>query len=235
MDTQIKTRHTNELMVIDREYLPEILICFSHLRWDIVHQRPHHIMAGLSEHFMTYVIEDPVFDASYEAHYTVSCRDNVFVLVPHLPICSTKQKEVWLLQTLLDSFIEGMETDNIAFWYYNLRAMAYSAHVHPGLVVFDCMHDLPGKGLAPRDLKEYETMLMQRADIVFTGTKEIFNGKKDIHINTHFFPTPPFYRSEPIFEPRVYWEQTAMEMLDEMKKTRQKMASFEEIMLQSLL
>jgi hypothetical protein len=36
------------------------VICFSHLRWDFVYQRPQHIMSRLASRYPVWFIEEPV-------------------------------------------------------------------------------------------------------------------------------------------------------------------------------
>jgi hypothetical protein len=39
------------------------VICFSHLRWDFVFQRPQHLMTRFARTHRVFFIEEPVFDA----------------------------------------------------------------------------------------------------------------------------------------------------------------------------
>src|SRR5215204_132996 len=61
------------------------LICFSHLRWDFVYQRPQHLMSRFAGERRVFIIEEPVFYDG-EARLNVSQRsDNLFIAVPELP------------------------------------------------------------------------------------------------------------------------------------------------------
>ena len=49
--------------------LPKSLICFSHLRWDFVFQRPQHLLTRLSKALKVFYIEEPIFDAPTDGYY----------------------------------------------------------------------------------------------------------------------------------------------------------------------
>ncbi len=40
------------------------LVCFSHLRWDFVYQRPQHLMSRFAKQFRVFFIEEPVYPGS---------------------------------------------------------------------------------------------------------------------------------------------------------------------------
>ncbi|HYD92095.1 MAG TPA: hypothetical protein VEA37_11495, partial [Flavobacterium sp.] len=55
------------------------LVCFSHLRWNFVYQRPQHLLSRFSKQHRTFFIEEPVFDATAESFIEVSTPlDNLF-------------------------------------------------------------------------------------------------------------------------------------------------------------
>src|SRR6187399_226320 len=63
-----------------------LLVCFSHLRWDFVWQRPQHLLSRAAKSFNVLLIEEPIFEAGIKAHMDVSLRPSgVRVAVPMLP------------------------------------------------------------------------------------------------------------------------------------------------------
>lgn len=40
------------------------IICFSHLRWNFVFQRPQHLLSRFARNSRVFFIEEPVFDAT---------------------------------------------------------------------------------------------------------------------------------------------------------------------------
>jgi hypothetical protein len=45
------------------ETLQKNLLCFSHLRWDFVFQRPQHLLTRFSEEMNVFFLEEPIFEA----------------------------------------------------------------------------------------------------------------------------------------------------------------------------
>jgi UDP-galactopyranose mutase len=169
--------------------LPDNLICFSHLRWDFVFQRPQHLLTRMGKTFAVYFIEEPIFDSS-DAHYTLSEKDNnITVVVPHLPHTQDRNEIIRMQKELLDEFMASMELDNCAFWYYTPMALQFSRHLKPAITIFDCMDELSAFKFAPQELKDLEKELMSKADVVFTGGHSLYNAKKDHHENIHAFPS----------------------------------------------
>src|SRR3712207_7820853 len=51
------------------------LVCFSHLRWDFVWQRPQHLLSRVAKHYRVLVIEEPIFKPGAALHMEISHRD----------------------------------------------------------------------------------------------------------------------------------------------------------------
>src|SRR4051794_3501999 len=68
------------------ETLFKNLLCFSHLRWDFVYQRPQHLLSRFADNTNVYFLEEPVFTNTKEAFIVISQKkERVWVCVPHLP------------------------------------------------------------------------------------------------------------------------------------------------------
>src|SRR3954464_10171027 len=67
--------------------LPENLVCFSHLRWGFVFQRPQHLMSRFAKDHRVYFIEEPIRENCAEAEMNLRrCeRTGVMVATPRLP------------------------------------------------------------------------------------------------------------------------------------------------------
>ena len=74
-------------------------------------------------------------------------------------------------------------------WYYSPMALSYSNHLYPELTIYDCMDELSAFKFAPPELKEMETHLLSRADLVFTGGYSLYEAKKMFHHNIYPFPS----------------------------------------------
>lgn len=168
---------------------PYHLVCFSHLRWNFVYQRPQHLLTRFSRVHKVYYVEEPVFDSAPDHLEVSKPADTLWVLVPHLregtneEDCIVRQKEL-----LANFFIENDITQYF-FWYYTPMALPISDHLNPALVVYDCMDELSAFKFAPQALKDREKELFRKADLVFTGGYSLYEAKKNRHPDVHPFPS----------------------------------------------
>ena len=169
---------------------PTHLICFSHLRWDFVYQRPQHLLTRFSLHYKVFFVEEPLYDANGEPTITLHSRgDNIWLVVPHVPPNTSAADATAIQKNLLDKVVGDTDPSAYLFWYYTPMAMAFSGHYNPAFVVYDCMDELSNFMFAPPQLKQYEKDLLGKADIVFTGGRSLFEAKKSQHQNIFPFPS----------------------------------------------
>jgi len=169
---------------------PSNLLCFSHLRWDFVYQRPQHLLSRFAQYLTVYFLEEPMFDAKDKAYLSFSDReDNVIVGVPHLPEGLNHQEVNSLLTSLVDKFLHTKNMDDFAFWYYSPMALQFSDKHMPKLTIYDCMDELSAFKNAPKELTILEKKLMNKADLVFTGGQSLYEAKKQQHANIYPFPS----------------------------------------------
>jgi UDP-galactopyranose mutase len=166
------------------------LVCLSHLRWDFVYQRPQHLLDRCAKQRRVFFIEEPIFGDG-PVRLDVSQREGgVFVVVPHLPtgeIADVTRDAV--LQGLIDSLFEKYAVDRYVLWYYTPMAMAFTRHLEPLAVVYDCMDELSAFRNAPPALREREAELFRRADLVFTGGQSLYEAKRHQHPRVYAFPS----------------------------------------------
>src|SRR3954453_3103548 len=149
---------------------PSTLICFSHLRWDFVYQRPQHLISRFATIFTVYFVEEPFHDAPNEPTLNFTPKtDNLWIVRPHLPAGTNSADSDKLLKNLLDKFLKSKNLEDIIFWYYTPMALAFSGHLKPALTIYDCMDELSNFKNAPKKLKLFEDTLLEKADVVFTG------------------------------------------------------------------
>jgi UDP-galactopyranose mutase len=168
------------------------LLCFSHLRWNFVFQRPQHLMSRFAREMNVIFWEEPVEVGAHETAY-LEIRDsqdgsNVRVVVPHLPKDMPEDAREAALKRLLDAHLSPIPGTLIS-WYYTPMMLPFSRHLDVDLTVFDAMDELSKFKFAPVKLLELEQELIDRADIVFTGGSSLFEAKKDRHENVHCFPS----------------------------------------------
>jgi glycosyltransferase involved in cell wall biosynthesis len=166
------------------------LICFSHLRWNFVFQRPQHLMSRFAEDMPVVYWEEPVDIDAHEAPYLQISEaegfPNVRVVVPHMPQGLSADQRDASLKGLLDGFVSTFNGPLIA-WYYTPMMLPFSRHLDASVLVYDCMDELSKFRFAPEGLLELEQELIDKADLVFTGGSSLFEAKKDRHDSVHLF------------------------------------------------
>jgi UDP-galactopyranose mutase len=171
---------------------PTTLLCFSHLRWNFVFQRPQHLMCRFSREMTVIYWEEPVEIGHRETAY-LQVREaqdapNVRIVVPHLPQGMPEDAREATLNRLLDAHVSSVRGALIA-WYYTPMMLPFSRHLQPSVVVYDAMDELSKFKFAPTQLLDLEQELLKRADIVFTGGSSLYEAKKNRHDNVHCFPS----------------------------------------------
>ena len=167
------------------------LICFSHLRWDFVFQRPQHLMSRFAPGATVVFWEEPRFSDEIEAPRleTRLCpQTEVIVATPELPAGQDPATQDYALRQLLDMFVGRFE-GTLVRWYYTPMMLPFSEHVPAECVVYDCMDELANFKGAPAELLPLERKLLQQADLVFTGGHSLYEAKRDLHPNIHPFPS----------------------------------------------
>src|SRR5581483_4805434 len=166
------------------------LICFCHLRWNFVYQRPQHLMTRCQSHAQVHLWEDPVFEAIESAALRQFVSpEGVRVLTPVLPEGLGEHEAATRQRDLLDRYIAENAIEPFLAWYYTPMALSFSDHLFPEVTIYDCMDELSGFLGAPRNLIEQEQRLFETADAVFAGGASLYAAKKSQHENVHLFPS----------------------------------------------
>ena len=171
---------------------PSTLICFSHLRWNFVFQRPQHLMCRFAREMDVIFWEEPIDIGPRETAYlqvrpSDACP-NLRIIVPHLPEGMPAHAREAALARLLDAHVGSVRGPLVA-WYYTPMMLPFSGGLEPDLTVYDAMDELSKFRFAPAKLLDLEAELLRKADIVFTGGSSLFEAKKDRHDNIHCFPS----------------------------------------------
>lgn len=166
------------------------LICFSHLRWGFVFQRPNHLMSRFARKgSRVFFIEEPFFDSDF-AHLEIAEEmPNLWVCTPHIQKGLEPSQVEAALRGLVQGLLSARGIVKPLLWYYTPMALPLGQGIKASLVVYDCMDELSGFHGAPRELVERERSLFSRADLVFTGGQSLFESKRTQHSRVHAFPS----------------------------------------------
>lgn len=167
------------------------LLCWSHLRWSFVFQRPQHLMLRWAQSHRVFFIEEPL-DGDDEAPPHLQIQEeaaDVFVVVPRLPRSLTGPARAAELQRLLTALCAEQAVVDPIHWFYSPMFLEIARHLPAGLVVYDCMDELSAFADAPDDLQERERELLAVADVVLTGGQSLYEAKRSQHANVHALPS----------------------------------------------
>ena len=165
------------------------LVCFSHLRWDFVYQRPNHLMARAARDRRVFFVEEPTFDGHALPHLTTVMREGVTVATPHLPAGLAADASLLALRSLVDELVRAERIRQPVLWYYTPMSLPWTRHLRAAATVFDSMDNLAGfRGAAP-ELLRLEAELVERADLVFCGGASLHERMRHRHPASHSFPS----------------------------------------------
>lgn len=166
----------------------EHLLCFAHLRWNFVYQRPQHLLSRAARQCKVWYVEEPVWEDTLHLEVR-SVAENLCVVVLHLPRNIDEQTAIGLQRQLVNQLIEQQQITNYLTWYYTPMAFPFTDHLRPSLVLYDCMDELSAFLGASSQLIEQEQRLLNRADVVFTGGYSLYEAKQKRHPNVYAFPS----------------------------------------------
>jgi UDP-galactopyranose mutase len=174
-----------------RGHSGQVLICFSHLRWDFVFQRPQHLMTRFAKGRRVLYWEEPVSaapGAPASLDERVCQKSGVVVLTPHIPDHIQGEDRTAALRALLDGHLSQVKGDLVR-WYYTPMMLPFSRQLEAVCTVYDCMDELKNFRFAPPELAGLEKELLAAADVVFTGGYSLYEAKRGDHGNIHPFPS----------------------------------------------
>ena len=166
------------------------LVCFSHLRWDFVYQRPQHLLTRSARDRRVFFVEEPVFDQGSMRLEVAERERGVRVVVPHLP--EGLRSEIATAAIMKDMtrrlFLEHGIREYV-FWYYTPMALTFTDDFNPIASIYDCMDELSAFKGANSRLPYLEKQLFERVDLVFTGGHSLYQAKQHAHPAVYSFPS----------------------------------------------
>lgn len=182
---------------------PRDLLCFSHLRWDWVYQRPQHLLSRLARdhNWRVFFVEEPAppaadaTGAEAAPHWSYSlAAPHVVRCVPHFAadwpfFLSEAGSDTRTMRRLLAELLQAWELTDPVAWLYTPLAVPLLDLVPARATVYDCMDELALFKDAPAALRGREAELLRRADVVFTGGRSMYEARRGRHPNLHLFPS----------------------------------------------
>jgi len=169
----------------------DTIICFSHLRWDFVLQRPQHLMRRFAKHKQVFFFEEYIpcdHPLPYLEHHAFPDA-NVIALRPRLPHWWGARARDQALRELLNILLATIRVSRPLLWFYTPMMFGFARDIEAGGIVYDCMDELSNFRQAPPELRTLETELIHKADVVFTGGHSLYEAKRHLHDNIHPFPS----------------------------------------------
>ncbi len=152
---------------------PEAFVAGLHLRWDGVWQRPHHLLTRLARKLPVIVVEEP-YGAAVDRDELR--HDGALTVIRPL------RRRGWG-EPLIDA--QALATARTlagarrcGAWLYTPMMSELIDAFDAAPVVYDAMDDLAGFDFAPRGMRERETALLERADLVFAGGRTLYENRR---------------------------------------------------------
>ncbi|HTE07567.1 MAG TPA: glycosyltransferase family 1 protein [Flavitalea sp.] len=161
------------------------IVCFSHLRWDFVYQRPQHLLTRLTPYFRVFYIEETIFNSETD-RLDIKASDGLHILRIHV---RDEDPSFVKQRSILKKFFIANEMREYLFWFYTPMALPLTKGLKPIMTIFDCMDELSAFKFAPPELRRLEKELLNTADLVFTGGHSLYAIKKHENSNVHSFPS----------------------------------------------
>lgn len=171
--------------IFSRGSLP-VLLCFSHLRWNFVYQRPQHLMSHAAKNFRVLYIEEPLFEPVTPNLRIQFDPSGVCIITP---ILNRECDHVNEQRRMIAELMVMLDAPQVLQWFYTPMALELAANIRADLVIYDCMDELTAFRFAPVELRDREKELLARADLVFTGGASLFAAKRLLHAEVLCYPS----------------------------------------------
>lgn len=163
---------------------PRVVVAGLHLRWDGVWQRPQHLLTRIARRVPVVVIEEP-FGASDD-------RDDVRRF-ENLTVIRPLRRRGWSLPLVDAAAIATARAcagaGSAAVWLYTPMMLELADAFDAAPLVFDCMDELAAFDFAPPGIAECDRALVERADLVFTGGRSLYEHRRAAGTKVRLYPS----------------------------------------------
>ena len=118
------------------------ILCLSHLRWNFVFQRPQHLLTRFARRQRVFYVEEPGRGRRGRLPGDLARSIRVLVVVPHVPCgldATARDRE---MRAFVDSVVRSHQLTSFVLWYCTPMALAFTTHLRPAAIVYDCMDEL---------------------------------------------------------------------------------------------
>lgn len=177
----IKLNPHAETAVLGEQAQHYDMIVFSNIEWQCVYQRPQHIFDRMAQSMKILYIEEPTYYSNSKKSGNLTIiKDNLHVLKPHA-------KSFASIAEILPLYIKNKHVP--IGWFYDPAFCPLLESFQFDTIVYDCMNELSAAKDADKQIIDQEKYLMANADIVFTNGESLYELKKQVHDNVHYFPS----------------------------------------------
>lgn len=163
------------------------LVVFSHLRWEFVTQRPQHIIGRFAKDRKVLFVEEPIgYDSRCEGRANiVRINQNLTVLQP----CINHYNMIDELEPIVLEYMQRLDIKEPNLWFYSAAFHEMTQRIPHRGVIYDCMDELSAFKGASKTLIAQEKALLQKADVVFTGGKSLYEAKQRLSKHVFCYPS----------------------------------------------
>src|SRR6185437_438379 len=173
------------------------IIAHCHLCWDWVWQRPQQFLSRLSARHKILFVEtfapDPQLSSATARFWTAENFPNITLLRLQFPAwrwtdgAFVDRERRRLVKEFLTGPGAGQFDDPMQWFYDPMAVPAFLGQMDEIGVVYDCMDELSKFRGAPPQIRARERKLLAAADVVFAGGRKLWQSKKLLHDNCHFY------------------------------------------------
>lgn len=178
------------------------IVCLSNWQWNCIHPRIQHILSRCTTEKRVFFLTEIVFNEEPLGRLEVNQdKTGVFVVIPYLPKNLNADIINAKLQTLINDFLSYHNICKYICWYFTSQAIAFTHHLQPQVVIYDCIDDLSTVTGVNPTFPDYKKQLFSIADLVFISEQSTQAIPAYQHPNIYAFPSS------------VDWERTWVSMM----------------------
>ncbi|RYU94205.1 glycosyltransferase family 1 protein [Emticicia agri] len=182
--------HEKQIVEVHEEDNIDTLLCFAHIQWESVFQRPQHLMSHAAKKWRVFYMEEPTFEETAEepemSVKELSKHKNLYVVQMKLPQALATNESNKRITELLARLCHDYKIENYGTWYYAPSSIHYTSALYPRVAVYDCVNPIRTRQPA---LIDTENELISQTDLVFVNGQTLYEAKRNWHPQVYNFPS----------------------------------------------